>query len=71
MNSYSVMHWYEKYIVVKSVPNTVRKFYIRTIYHGKITWTTDSTYAKQYNYSTAMKHLRNLRNNDPNCEEDF
>jgi len=69
-NSYSLMDRYGKYTVQKSTPDSVRKWYIRSIYRGEITWTSDSTYSKSWNMETAMRYLRNLRAEDPNCEED-
>ena len=69
MNSYSVMHWQGKYIVVKTLPNG-RKFHLQSVYRNACIWCFDPLYARKFAYSTAMKHLKNLRASDPDCEED-
>ena len=71
MNSYSLMEYHGKWVVMKSTPNSVRKGYLRDVRNGATVWYFDPLYARAYSYKTAMWHLRDLRASDPNCEEDF
>ena len=69
--SYSLMQWFDKWLVVKAVPWSVRKWYLKDVRNGKYTWVSDPLYAKGYSRKTADRHLRNMRANDDFCEEDF
>lgn len=70
-NSYSLVQWYDKWDVVKSTPDSVVKFYLRDVRNGTTIWYRDQLYARHYSKETAMRHLRNLRASDPDCDEDF
>lgn len=70
-NSYSLVQWYDKWDVVKSTPDSVVKLYLRDVRNGATVWYTDQLYARHYSKKTAMRHLRNLRASDPDCDEDF
>lgn len=69
--SYHLMQWYGKWIVVKSFPLSVRKWYLKGVRNGCEKWCCDPLYAQAYSEKTAHRHLRNLRANDPSCEEDY
>ena len=70
MNSYSILDQYGGWIIRKTEP-TGRNLYLQKTYGGIQTWVRDYTYAKKHSYKTAVNHLRSIRRNDPNCEEDF
>ena len=69
--SYSLMQWYDKWIVVCSRPDTVRKSYLRDVRNGATVWYHDPLYARPYSLKTAMRHLREMRASDPYCDEDY
>lgn len=69
-NSYSLMEWHGKWNVVKSTPDSVRKFYLSSVRNGATIWFTDQLYARHFSKKTALRHLRDLRANDPDCDED-
>ena len=69
MNSYTIFVQYAGCGICKRTPDG-RKWYLRKIYKGQPTWSRDYTYAKLYSHNTVTWHLRNLRANDPECEED-
>ena len=71
MNSYSIREWYGKWIVVKTVPNTAKKLYLTSVRNGAEIWMCDPLYARPFSKQTAMRHLRECRASDPECEEDY
>ena len=46
---------WQGYYISKRRKGTEFKLYVKSIYKGKITWTTDYTYAKHYTEKTAMR----------------
>lgn len=46
---------WQGYYISKKRPGTEFKLYVKSIYKGKITWTTDYTYAKHYTEKTAKR----------------
>ena len=69
-NSYSLMEWHGKWDVMKSTPDSVRKFYLNSVRNGRTIWFTDQLYARHFSKKTALRHLRDLRASDPDCDED-
>ena len=69
--SYSLMQWYDKWMVVKTTSDSVKKGYLRDVRNGATVWYFDPLYARGYSKKTALRHLRDLRASDPTCDEDF
>ena len=70
-NSYSLVEWYGKYDVMRTTSDSVRKAYLMRVQGTGTIWHYDQLYARHYSYKTAMRHLRNLRASDPECNEDY
>lgn len=74
--SYSLMEWHGKWDVVKTEPDSVVKLYLNRVHStgsgtfGTV-WFRDQLYARHYSKKTALRHLRNLRASDPDCDEDY
>lgn len=71
MNSYSLMNWHGRYIIVQTSPDNARKSYLQSVRNGATVWFFDPMYARPFSKKTAMRHIRDLRASDPECQEDF
>lgn len=69
MNSYSIFIQHNGCGICKRTSDG-QKLYLQRVYKGNPTWCLDYSYSKLYAETTATKVLKNLRENDPECEED-
>lgn len=56
---YSIYRTWEGWHIRKKT-GIDRHIYVGSIYKGEYTWYTDFLYAKNFSYSTAVKHVKNL-----------
>lgn len=56
-----IIETWRGYEVSRERPGNRFPVYVKSIRKGKVTWTTDYTYAAHYSKATAIKHDNNIR----------
>jgi len=58
----AICETWKGYEISREKPGHNFPVYVKSIRKGKVTWTTDYTYAAHYSLKTATKHDNNIRN---------